>query len=120
MVDLKQVIEEVLSFMGKEAETRNIYIEVNISEDLPPFESDRGKLQQIFLNVINNALSSMNVLETTIAISSTERQLISMIVFCRRLNPLNSPLLAVTTAVLMFSSPAALFWGQRTRRLYQL
>ena len=27
--------------------------------EIPPFESDRGKLQQIFLNIINNALAAM-------------------------------------------------------------
>jgi len=59
-IHLRQVIEEVLSFMGKEAEIRSVDINVDISEDLPPFESDRGKLQQIFLNIINNAFESVN------------------------------------------------------------
>jgi two-component system NtrC family sensor kinase len=60
IISIKQVIEEVLSFMGKEAEIRSIDIQVDVSEDLPPFESDRGKLQQIFLNIINNAFASVN------------------------------------------------------------
>ncbi|MFC1864143.1 ATP-binding protein [Thermodesulfobacteriota bacterium] len=57
---LKQAIEEVLSFMGKEADLRAIEITVEVSEDIPPFKSDRGKLQQIFLNIINNAFASVN------------------------------------------------------------
>jgi signal transduction histidine kinase len=59
-INLKQTIQEVLSFMGKEAELRPIEITVEVPEDIPAFESDRGKLQQIFLNIINNAFASMN------------------------------------------------------------
>ena len=59
-INLLQVIEEVLSFLGKEAELRTIKITVNVSEEIPVFESDRGKLQQIFLNIINNAFASMD------------------------------------------------------------
>ena len=59
-VNLKQTIQEVLSFMGKEAELRPIEITVKVPEDIPQFESDRGKLQQIFLNIINNAFASVN------------------------------------------------------------
>ncbi|MFA4915919.1 MAG: sensor histidine kinase [Syntrophales bacterium] len=58
-INLKQVVEEVLSFVSKEAELRAIETTVEISEDIPPFESDRGKLQQIFLNIINNAYASV-------------------------------------------------------------
>ncbi len=61
---------------------------------------------------VDNALSSMNVLETTIAINNTDRKLVSIMVFCRRLNPPNKPLLTVATALLMFSSPAALSSGR--------
>ena len=53
------LIEEVLSFLIKEAEYRSINIVVKIHENIPDIESDRGKLQQIFLNIINNALASM-------------------------------------------------------------
>jgi two-component system NtrC family sensor kinase len=59
-INLKQTIQEVLSFMGKEAELRPIEITLEVPEDIPPFESDRGKLQQIFLNIINNAFASVN------------------------------------------------------------
>jgi signal transduction histidine kinase len=33
---------------------------MDIPEKLPPFISDRGKLQQIFLNLVNNAFQAMN------------------------------------------------------------
>jgi len=58
-LSVKSVIQEVLGFMGKEAEYKSISISVDIPDDIPDFESDRGKLQQIFLNLINNAFAAM-------------------------------------------------------------
>jgi two-component system, NtrC family, sensor kinase len=59
-VRLEQVIREVLSFLEKEAEYSNIQIHMDAAPDTPAIESDRGKLQQIFLNIINNAFAAMN------------------------------------------------------------
>lgn len=59
-IDLAAIIREVLSFLHKEAEYRNIAVKVDIAPDIPQFMSDRGKLQQIFLNIINNAFAAMN------------------------------------------------------------
>lgn len=59
-INLKELIEEVLSFLTKEAEYRSIRISLNASEDVPLIESDRGKLQEIFLNVVNNAFAALN------------------------------------------------------------
>jgi len=59
-VNIKKLIREVLDFMEKEAEYRSIEIVLEISDKIPEFKSDRGKLQQILLNLINNALSAMN------------------------------------------------------------
>ena len=59
-VSLEQIIREVLSFLEKEAEYSNIQISVDADPDTPEIESDRGKLQQIFLNIINNAFAAMN------------------------------------------------------------
>jgi len=58
-LSVKSVIQDVLGFMGKEAEYKSITISVDIPDDIPEFESDRGKLQQIFLNLINNAFAAM-------------------------------------------------------------
>jgi signal transduction histidine kinase len=58
-VHLRSIIDDVLGFQTKEAEYRSIDIEVAIPEDIPDFVSDRGKLQQIFLNLINNAFAAM-------------------------------------------------------------
>lgn len=59
-INVGQLIHEVLGFLGKEAEHRSISIHVDISEEIPQFESDRGKLQQIFLNLLTNAFAAMS------------------------------------------------------------
>jgi len=59
-VNIKNLILEVLGFMEKEAEYKSIEIVLDISDKIPEFKFDRGKLQQILLNLINNAFSAMN------------------------------------------------------------
>lgn len=59
-INLKKVISDVLGFLGKEAEYRSITVNLHVADDIPLFTNDRGKLQQIFLNLINNAFAAMN------------------------------------------------------------
>jgi two-component system, NtrC family, sensor kinase len=59
-VELKTVIENVIGFLGKEAEYRSISTIMDIAPEIPPIESDRGKLEQIFLNLVNNAFAALN------------------------------------------------------------
>jgi two-component system NtrC family sensor kinase len=60
LVDIKGIIDDVLSFLNKEANYRSIEVKVDIPDDIPRFVSDRGKLQQIFLNLTNNAFAAMS------------------------------------------------------------
>jgi len=57
---IADVIRDVLGFLDKEAAYRNISIETYFEEEIPPVKSDRGQLQQIFLNIINNAIDAVN------------------------------------------------------------
>lgn len=59
-VDLKKVISEVLVFHKKEAEYRNIKVYVDVAGDVPKLETDQGKLQQILVNLVNNAFQAMD------------------------------------------------------------
>ena len=59
-IQFKVLAEEVMGFLHKEAEYRSIAVEKDIPDDLPEFKSDRGKLQQILLNLVNNAFQAMN------------------------------------------------------------
>jgi signal transduction histidine kinase len=59
-VDIAEVIHEVLGFLGKEAEYRSITLLVDAAPNIPKIESDRGRLQEIFLNLINNSFAAMS------------------------------------------------------------
>ncbi len=58
-VDIEAIIRQVLAFMEKEAERRCIAVSIAVQGKIPVFESDWGNLQQIFLNLINNAFAAM-------------------------------------------------------------
>ena len=56
---LNDVLQEVISFLEKEAIHRNIKIELQLDENLPRVSSDRGQLQQVFLNILSNAFAAL-------------------------------------------------------------
>lgn len=58
-VQVNRVIGEVLGFLEKEAQNRKIGFCLDLQEYLPPLMSDHGQLQQILLNVINNAIDAV-------------------------------------------------------------
>ena len=59
-VQLNEVIREVLGFLEKEALYRNIKLDLHLLRDLPPIKSDPGQLQQVLLNIINNAIDAID------------------------------------------------------------
>jgi two-component system NtrC family sensor kinase len=59
-IELETLLEEVVGFQRTEIVHRNINIEYHFPDMAPPIESDRGKLQQVFLNIISNALAAVD------------------------------------------------------------
>ncbi|MBW1860477.1 MAG: PAS domain S-box protein, partial [Deltaproteobacteria bacterium] len=59
-IDMNQLLEEVLGFLDKEAFHRKLNVNLDFSPDLGALESDRGQLQQVFLNIIKNAFEVMD------------------------------------------------------------
>jgi two-component system NtrC family sensor kinase len=59
MLSVNEVVEEVLGFLEKEALHRNVDLQLNLAPDLPRIASDRGQLQQVFLNILNNAFDAV-------------------------------------------------------------
>lgn len=55
-IDLRELIEEVAGFQSTEISHRGIELKYDIEPDLPRVECDRSELQQVFLNIINNAV----------------------------------------------------------------
>ena len=59
-IDLESLLTEVLGFLEKEAEYRDISVGFEIEPELPTITSDRGQLQQVFLNILNNAVAAVS------------------------------------------------------------
>ncbi len=70
-LDLNELIQETLGFLEKEALYRNIELVLHLADNLPLLSSDRGQMQQVFLNIINNALAAVED-EGEIVITSWE------------------------------------------------
>ena len=74
-VDLAEIISEMIAFLEKDAESRDIRIFIDIPEDIPELVSNRSNLQQILLNLFNNAFAAMNeggILEVKVKRESEE------------------------------------------------
>jgi two-component system NtrC family sensor kinase len=59
LLDVNEVVREVLGFLEKEALHRNIELGLHLATDLSRIASDRGQLQQVFLNILNNAFQAV-------------------------------------------------------------
>lgn len=59
-IDLGDLLREVVGFQSTEIKHRNIIIGYNIQENIPTIQSDRGQLQQVFLNILNNAFAAVD------------------------------------------------------------
>jgi len=59
ILDLNQLIQETLDFLKTEALYRNIVLRLLLADNLPRVSSDRGQLQQVFLNIFSNAFAAV-------------------------------------------------------------
>ena len=69
-LDVNQIIKETLLFLEKEALHRSVAIELELLPDIPKIHCDRGQLQQVFLNVLSNALAASDKGGTTRIVTS--------------------------------------------------
>lgn len=58
-IELADLLKEVVSFQSTETRHKNISVRFDFQENLPAIESDRGQLQQVFLNIFNNAVAAV-------------------------------------------------------------
>ena len=59
LLDLKRVLEDTLALRDYDLKASNITIEQEIPPGLPQVFGDAHQLEQVFLNIVNNALDSM-------------------------------------------------------------
>jgi two-component system NtrC family sensor kinase len=58
-VDVNRVLDESVGFLENEARFLNINIQEDLDPDLPLITSDTTQLQQVFLNLMNNAIDAI-------------------------------------------------------------
>ncbi len=59
LLDLRRVLEDTLALRDYDLKANNIIIEQEIQPGLPQVFGDAHQLEQVFLNIVNNALDSM-------------------------------------------------------------
>jgi two-component system NtrC family sensor kinase len=57
-VDLNRFVKEVVELMEREAQASGIKFFMDLDEKLPPLMSDPSQLQQVFLNLLTNAIDA--------------------------------------------------------------
>lgn len=58
-MDLNESIRAVKEFLGEEILFKSIRFEMNLMEGLPKINSDKGQLEQVFLNIMKNAIDAV-------------------------------------------------------------
>lgn len=58
-LDVNDVLRDVLGFLEKEVVKRSVDLRLDLTESAPLIASDRGQLQQVFLNIIGNAFEAI-------------------------------------------------------------
>lgn len=58
-LDINVVVRETVGFVEKEAHYRNLDLRLQLGDNLPEIASDRGQLQQVFLNLLSNAFAAV-------------------------------------------------------------
>ncbi|WP_353118497.1 ATP-binding protein [Nitratidesulfovibrio sp.] len=58
-LDVNDVLKETMSFLEQEALHRSITTSTSLDQAMPRIASDRGQLQQVFLNILNNAFAAV-------------------------------------------------------------
>ncbi|MBL7213871.1 MAG: two-component sensor histidine kinase [Desulfobacteraceae bacterium] len=69
-VQLNDLVEELIALSAQRAKFANVDINVNLQENLPILHVSQTELQQILLNLINNALDAMEKTGGNLAIST--------------------------------------------------
>ncbi len=60
-ININDLLKEVSAFVEKEASYNQVKIHFNLADNVQKIVSDRGQLQQVFLNILNNAIDAIGI-----------------------------------------------------------
>ncbi len=79
-VDVNNLIAETITFLENEAHYRDITVEAKYDLSLPEITTDSNQLQQVFLNIIDNAIDAVGqsgkILIRTALISNSSKEIV--------------------------------------------
>jgi signal transduction histidine kinase len=64
LVSIRDLVSEVLTLVRGELGSHRVSLQVELHQELPPVMGDRVQLQQVFLNLIMNAVEAMSSVES--------------------------------------------------------
>jgi two-component system NtrC family sensor kinase len=72
-VDINELLEELVALSSQRAKYSMVEIQTDFQENLPTLRVSTAELQQVFFNLINNAIDAMDPGGGTLTISSRQR-----------------------------------------------
>ena len=72
-VDIKELLEELVALSSQRAKYSMVEIQSDFQENLPSLKASTSELQQVFFNLINNAIDAMDHDGGILSISSHQR-----------------------------------------------
>jgi len=73
-VVLNELLEDVVALSAQRAKYSMVQIETDFQDDLPPLKFSPSEMQQVFFNLINNALDAMENIGGTLKLSSRRNE----------------------------------------------
>jgi two-component system phosphate regulon sensor histidine kinase PhoR len=75
-VNLKDIIEQVLVVFEQQIRSKGFFVHLSIDPDLPPVQGDPFKLEQVFINLIDNAIKYTEKGGITIEMKSQDKKIV--------------------------------------------
>jgi two-component system NtrC family sensor kinase len=69
-VVLNEVVEEVIGLTSQKTRYANVHIATDLQPDLPPIQASPSEIQQVLLNLVNNAIDAIEKPEGTVTVST--------------------------------------------------
>jgi two-component system NtrC family sensor kinase len=69
-VVLNEIVEEVIGLTSQKTRYANVHIATELEPELPPIQASPTEIQQVLLNLVNNAIDAIEEAEGTVTVST--------------------------------------------------
>jgi C4-dicarboxylate-specific signal transduction histidine kinase len=73
-IELNELLNECVEFLETKLRLAGVQVELDLDEDLPLFTGDRIRIEQVFLNLLTNALHALDQVERRRLVIRTSRE----------------------------------------------